>query len=296
LAQESLETRIFDILIVLTLFVFINKISNFAKSKEIIFYFKYLIKSILHPVHAPMADKKQSFFCFRQFKVSQDRSAMKVSTDACIFGAWLPVEDAQKILDIGSGTALLCLMTAQRSKAHITGIEVEKSAFEQSLENVAQSPWADRIRLIHQSIQDYAQNSGNEKYDWICSNPPFFEASYLSPDPHRSLARHTESLSQEDLLRAVDTLLSDSGHFALILPCTEGERLILKALKYNLYLTKKVLIRNFPHREAHRQIMLFGRTEKSIELSNLLIRHDPQNYTDEFKNLLRAYYLNVDAL
>jgi tRNA1Val (adenine37-N6)-methyltransferase len=64
-------------------------------------------------------------FQFKQFTIHQDQCAMKVSTDACILGAWVDVAQAENILDIGAGTGLLSLMMAQRSTARIDAVELD---------------------------------------------------------------------------------------------------------------------------------------------------------------------------
>lgn len=46
-------------------------------------------------------------FQFKEFSVKQEHSAMKISTDGVLLGAWAPVEDAASVLDIGAGTGLL---------------------------------------------------------------------------------------------------------------------------------------------------------------------------------------------
>ena len=93
-------------------------------------------------------------FTFRQFAVNQDRCAMKVGTDGVLLGAWANVKG--DILDIGTGTGLIALMTAQRSpSSKVTAIEIDPDAAVQATENVASSPFADRISVVQSSIQDY---------------------------------------------------------------------------------------------------------------------------------------------
>ena len=68
-----------------------------------------------------------TYFQFKQFRIEQEHCAMKVTTDACILGAWTPIPaDACSILDIGSGTGLLPLMLAQKNNSTIIdGIELD---------------------------------------------------------------------------------------------------------------------------------------------------------------------------
>ena len=89
-----------------------------------------------------------SFFSFKKFTIHHDRCAMKVGTDGVLLGAWTDVAHSKHLLDIGSGTGLVALMLAQRCTGEITGIEIDKEAVEQSRENVAASPWKERIEIL----------------------------------------------------------------------------------------------------------------------------------------------------
>src|SRR5258705_11795948 len=97
-----------------------------------------------------------AYFQFKQFTIHQDRCAMKVTTDACLFGAWVANEvksekvKVKNVLDIGTGTGLLSLIYAQKNaNIFIDAIEIEKETYEQAKENITASPFADRINLIH---------------------------------------------------------------------------------------------------------------------------------------------------
>ena len=138
-------------------------------------------------------------FTFKQFHVEQDRTAMKVGTDGVLLGAW--AEGGCTILDIGTGTGLVALMMAQRFEdAQVVGIDIDPDASEQARENVAASPFASRISILHTSLQAF---STERKFDAIVSNPPYFEHSLKNPDAARAAARHADSLPFADLFSGV---------------------------------------------------------------------------------------------
>ena len=56
------------------------------------------------------------YFRFKQFAVRQENAAMKVGTDGVLLGAWA-YGSIVAHLDVGTGTGLIALMLAQRSKA-----------------------------------------------------------------------------------------------------------------------------------------------------------------------------------
>lgn len=130
---------------------------------------------------------------------------MKVGTDGVLLGAWADVEQARRVLDIGTGTGLIALMAAQRSQAEVCGVEVDEEAAGQACENADASPWKDRIRIICKPVQAYADGAG---FDVIVSNPPYFQEQTFCPDSQRNGARHTDGLSFEELLEAVSRLLT----------------------------------------------------------------------------------------
>lgn len=96
---------------------------------------------------------------------------MKVCTDACMLGAWFAEKVPQyaTILDIGSGTGLLMMMLAQKSKALIHGIELDISCFKQLKENICQNNWKERFKIFPGDVRSYIFA---DKYDFIITNPP----------------------------------------------------------------------------------------------------------------------------
>ncbi|MEA5424945.1 tRNA1(Val) (adenine(37)-N6)-methyltransferase [Arcicella lustrica] len=230
-------------------------------------------------------------FQFKQFLVRQDQTAMKVTTDACILGAYTALENATKVLDIGTGTGLIAMMLAQRSKANFSAVELDNNAYQQAVENVQNSIFKEQIRVFHQSIQDFAENNKDLYFELIVSNPPFFQNHLKSEQEKRNKALHTDTLSFEDLLASVIKLLSADGRFVVLLPAYESKVLENLALQEGLYPHKKLLIRHRNGSKILRIITTFGLTEKETIQEELIIRNLDESYTAQFSTLLKEYYL-----
>lgn len=179
------------------------------------------------------------YFRFKQFTIRHDRCAMKVGTDGTLLGAWVETTKQRRILDIGTGTGLIALMLAQRCpEARIDGIDIDAEACLQALENVRQSPFGTRIRIVHSSFQAFASTVTNP-YDLIVSNPPFFKDSLKCPEEKRRLARHDDSLPLNELLDTARSLLTHNGRLALILPFVQHEELLRRAEQANLHIIRR---------------------------------------------------------
>ena len=216
---------------------------------------------------------------------------MKVGTDGTLLGAWATLPPAGRILDIGTGTGLIAIMAAQRSaEAHITAIDIDEDCALQAEENVAASPWHTRIEVAHVPLQEF---SAAEPYDVIVSNPPYFVDSLLSPDAARSTARHTDTLSFDDLTEGVLRLLSPDGHFALILPPPEMER-FLSAARGRLFVKRRCEVWTTPQSGARRIMAeLSQQPPAQPSQSEKIIIEDsgPMGYSEDYKRLTRDFYL-----
>ena len=122
-----------------------------------------------------------NYFSFRQFIIYQDRCAFKVGTDGVLLGAYADISSAERILDIGTGTGLIALMLGQRCGAIITAIEPDSESFRQACTNIEECKWENRIKAENISLQNFFP--GNDKFDLIVTNPPYFADSLKNPDP-----------------------------------------------------------------------------------------------------------------
>lgn len=242
-------------------------------------------------------------FRFKQFDLSNSRSALKVGTDAVLLGAAVGLSrECSTVLDIGTGTGVIALVIAQRLAAsgvedfHITGIDIDAPSAGEARDNFASSPWADHLMARHVSLQDFADRRGEgEVFDLIVSNPPYYDESLVSDDPHRSMARHTGSMSYREVITFAGDALSTDGCLALILPKQEESHLVRFASSFGLRTRRILSIRTSPSKTPKRIVAEFVRSDMApadgMRNDHLTIQ-EGGTFTEEYRLLTSEFYLN----
>lgn len=236
-----------------------------------------------------------NYFQFKQFIVHQDKCAMKVCTDACLFGAYVADKFQRTtpkfhVLDIGTGTGLLSLMLAQKNNtAQIDAVEIDKAAAQQAKENFRISPWKNRLHLHHTPIQQFGFNT----YDLIISNPPFYQNDLKTDDAKRNLAMHSAALGLDDLLDIIQIHLLPHGKFAVLLPYHRSANFQNHALLKDFFLEEEICMKQTPKHSYFRSMLFFGRSKTQTKHSEIIITGEKGKYTREFNELLTDYYLHV---
>lgn len=229
-------------------------------------------------------------FTFKHFTIHQEKCAMKVGTDGTLLGAWARtnLENPQRILDIGTGTGLIALMMAQRFPlAKVTAIDIDHDAFIQASQNIALSPYHQRIEVLNISLQQYALTI-ERAFEVIVCNPPFFTNSLQCPNIQKNIAKHTISLSFRELCKHVSRLLSDDGAFSVIVPIERKNDMIYEAALSQMFMQKSYSVKTTPHKSARRVLLSFCKHKNYVE--------DDVEYTitigdDLYKHLTSPFYL-----
>ena len=234
---------------------------------------------------------REKVFRFKQFSVVNDRTAMKVGTDGVLLGAWCPVEDAHRVLDVGTGCGVIALMCAQRNpSALINAIEIDHDAAQEATLNFERSPWSKRLNAIEGDFNDLLDNDG---YDLIVSNPPYFTNGVLPTGDARTTARHTGSLSYRQLIEGSSRLLTDDGTLAFITP-TDAEQDIIEAATFAALPIRKI-VRVIPVEGAAPKRILWQLSRRDIDYQEdfLTIAHTDGSFTQEYIALTSPFYLKM---
>ncbi len=237
----------------------------------------------------------QGEFRFRQFVVRHDRCGMKVGTDGILLGAWAEVDGARKILDVGTGSGLIALMLAQRNLgARIDAIEIDPVASGQAAENMAASPWADRVSVTNQSLQDFVSTSRENslRFDRVVCNPPFFHGQITAAESARQVARHGTELSMDELVAGVAELLEPTGRFCLIFPDDLSDRFRQLAAGAGLEMFRQTVVHPRPDVLAKRRLLEFGfGTVAEPVFESLTVEDSKHVYSDDWQELTGEFYV-----
>ena len=234
-----------------------------------------------------------NWFRFKQFTIQQEHAAMKVGTDGVLLGAWASVpEPGSRVLDVGTGTGLIAMMIAQRTRdVNIDALEIDALSAAQANENFQNSPWKDRLNSIHASFQEYASIS-KTRYDQIICNPPFFTGSKKTESKSKNLARHDDSLSLKDLLKGSVSLMKETAILSLILPVDKEEQAMDMIQEQQMYCSRLTRVKPTPQKPINRILLEVSLQAKKCEENELCIEMEKRHmYSDAFNNLVDGFYL-----
>lgn len=234
--------------------------------------------------------KKLTPFKFKKFYISHEKCAMKVGVDGVLIGAWTNVLDPKEILDIGTGSGLISLMMQQKyPNASITSIEPNKIAFEEAKLNFNNYVSDNKPEIIFSELKDF---HSLKQFDLIISNPPFFEEIVSSGDLNRDQARQAKFLPLKEFIHTSSNILSEKGFFNFIYPTQQTEQILEIAKKSNLYLANRTLVFPAKGKNSKRTLFSFTKTEKESYSEELIIKNNNGDFTKEYKELTKDFYIN----
>ncbi|GDX64727.1 tRNA1(Val) (adenine(37)-N6)-methyltransferase [Chlorobiota bacterium] len=233
-------------------------------------------------------------FDFKFFSVHQSRSAMKVCTDSCAFGAFADIQHARSILDIGTGTGLLSLMLAQKAdhEIHIDAIDIDEETLCDARQNIKSSPWSEAITLHHADILNW---NHDVVYDMIICNPPFHVRSTIPHLPKEAMAFHADlALPFKELVYAIKKKSHKSTNTWILLPPNEMDEFTEHACKAGFYIHQSICFRDTVQHAIIRKICVFSLTQNigTAEECHIAYREYVGGpYTEEFSKRLSPFYL-----
>lgn len=225
-------------------------------------------------------------FRFQKFEILQHKNVFRVGTDGVLLGALCQVENAQKILEVGTGTGLISLMLAQRNaNAEITALDLNEDAVKLAQENFKNSPFSERLQVFHQDFKTFASQ---KEYDFVVCNPPFFEENNSVKD---ILARQQVELTFRNLIEKASKILSSEGIFSVIIPSESAQEFENLAEYFDLHLVRKINIFGIENGVLKRNVLEFSKKKSALETLDFTIEKSPRKYSDQYLELTKEFHV-----
>lgn len=228
-------------------------------------------------------------FDFKQFGLTFGRSALPLTTDATLLGAWATVKAGVRALDVGAGCGVIALMLAQRGAGVVDALEVHGPSVEDARDNVSASPWSDRVVVSHGDFMQFEPVGGG--YGLIVSNPPYFVESLHSPDSARAAARHAGELSPATLVGRGAGMLVDEGRLAMVVPASMRGQVVMDCELAGLRPVRMTLVRQRPALMPSRLLLEAVKGESGGCIEDELTLADPEGLPTEAYRLLLADFM-----
>lgn len=170
--------------------------------------------------------------------IVQNTQMFNFSLDSVLLPNFVTLnKNIKNILDIGCGNAPIPLILSTKTKALITGVEIQKDVYDLAVKSVKINNLENQINIINADINELYNKFETESFDVITCNPPFFkvsEQSNLNKSDYKTIARHEVKLNLDDIFKISKKLLKNNGYVAIV---HRSERLldILESMKkYNI--------------------------------------------------------------
>lgn len=230
-------------------------------------------------------------FQFKQFSIKQEFATMKVNTDGVLLGAWVDMSGAETALDIGTGTGVIALQMGQKNEhVLIDAIEMDEKATEEARFNFENSPFAKRLSGIHTRLQAFRSE---KKYDVIVSNPPYFIDDLKPENKQKLTAKHTTSLSYEDLIFYAANHLTSNGRLYIAIPAFNAGLFCTLANAEGLFLSQHCHVSARTEKPAYLSLLCFEKTKTTCQESTLIIQNSNNTFTKEYIALTKDFYLKM---
>lgn len=233
-----------------------------------------------------------SLFHFKEFVINQEDCPMKINTDGVLLGAMCNLNEANKVLDIGTGTGVIALMVAQRNhQSQIDAVDINYAAFEKAKLNFDQSLFHTKLKAHHHSFKEFFELNPLNKYDLIVSNPPYYLNALPSPKANKAQSKHTDEQFFLDLLLAAKNHLTDNGSLELVLPVDISLMLQTTAKDFGLFPKRCIKIKSYPDKAHIRHIISFSKQVSSpLFFEDFCIYETVGVHTLQYKTTLKDFF------
>lgn len=228
----------------------------------------------------------------KNLKIVQESDWFKFSIDSILLSYFVQIKkNTAKILDIGTGNAIIPILLSTKTPVPILGIEIQKDVYELGRQSIIKNKLENQVKILCEDIKTYVKEQESDVYDIITCNPPYFkkeEKSHLNVDIHKQYARHEILLDLEHVMISARKLLRNNGSLYLVHRSERIVSIMEEARKYNLEPKRIQFV--YPKKGKNSNIVLIEFVKNGKEgiklLEPLYIYDESGNYTEKVQKML----------
>lgn len=157
---------------------------------------------------------------YDNMKIIQNTDMFSFSLDSVLLANFVSLnKNITNVLDIGCGNAPIPLILSTKTSASITGVEIQPDVYDMARRSVSINNLDDRINIVNDDINNYANSIESDTFDVITCNPPFFKVSpgsNFNESEYKVIARHEVKLDLNQLFKISRKLLKNGGVVSIV--------------------------------------------------------------------------------
>ena len=222
--------------------------------------------------------------------VYQAKDGYRFSIDSVLLAGLTRVEAGDRIIDLGTGCAVVPLILAYRGVgAHCVGVDIQPELAALARKNVAANGFSPRIEIREMDFREAHNHFQAASFDLVISNPPYrrLQSGRINPNRERALARHELVGSIEHVFAAANFLLPHGGRTTVIYPAARLDHLLSAARQAGFSPKILIVIYSGPSSSAklvHLELRKGGGDELRIEPPFFIYQEDG-SYTEKMRSL-----------
>ena len=228
---------------------------------------------------------------YKNLKIVQNTDWFKFSIDSVLLSNFVKItKNTTNIIDFCTGNAPIPLILSTKTRANITGVEIQKDVYNLAKKSIEINNLQDRIEILNMDVKEIAQKYESDSFDLITCNPPYFklkESSIINDNDIKSVARHEIYINLDDIFKVARKILKNNGTIAIV---HRTDRLIdiIDCMKKNNIEPKRLQL-VYPKFNKESNIVLIegaknGKSSLKV-LPPIYVHDEDGNYLEEIKKM-----------
>ena len=193
-------------------------------------------------------------------------------------------EPKGEVLDVGCGCGVLGLLVAKDFTINLTQNDIQNK-------NIFLTSKNSEINLINSTavLGDFLQTSFEKKFDFIISNPPFYQDSgTLGKNKIKNISRYNKFLPLNSFLKKVNSLLKPQGEFIFCYDSKQLVDILTLANSFKMPIIDMKFLHPLDCGEAHLVLMRIKKSSNSkLKIHKPLFIHIDKKFSDEAEKIFK---------